>query len=381
MSMHPIQMVDLKRQYLKIKPEIDAAIAAVLDHTAFIAGSEVTDFANDLAAYLQVKHVIPCANGTDALQIALMSLDLQAGDEVIAPSFTYAATVEAIALLGLKPVFAEVNPETFTIDPDAIRKAINPRTKAIIPVHLYGQSAPMQEILDIGAAYGLKIIEDNAQAIGGHYIFADGSKKANGSMGTIGTTSFFPSKNLGCFGDGGGLFTNDDILAKKMRMIANHGQEQKYYHEIIGCNSRLDTIQAAVLQVKLKYLDVYCKARREVADRYDQAFANHPLIQIPTRAAYSYHVFHQYTIRLKEVDRDEVKKRLAARGVPTMIYYPVPCHQQASLVSINGKTCHLPVTEALNPCILSLPMHTELSLEQVNFITNQVLEVVQELGQ
>ncbi|WP_118972524.1 DegT/DnrJ/EryC1/StrS family aminotransferase [Taibaiella koreensis] len=378
--MEPLQMVDLKRQYQKIKPQIDEAIAAVIDSTAFINGQDVKLFAQELEQYLDVKHVIPCANGTDALQIALMALDLKPGDEVITPSFTFIATVEVVALLGLKPVFVEVDPRTFTIDPAAIRAAITPRTKAIIPVHLYGQSAAMNEILDIAAEYKIPVIEDNAQAIGGHYTFPDGLRKANGTMGTIGTTSFFPSKNLGCYGDGGAIFTNDTALYEKMQMVANHGQKVRYYHEIVGCNSRLDTIQAAVLRIKLKELDHYCDARRAAADYYDRAFAGHELITTPYRADYGYHVFHQYTIQLDKVDRDAVQQRLAERGIPSMIYYPVPSHKQEMFAAMGGADYNLEITDYLNKRVLSLPIHTELSDDELNYITTQVLEIVNELA-
>jgi len=320
-TMEPLQMVDLKRQYLKIKPQIDAAIANVIDNTAFINGPDVKAFAQELQDYLQVKHVIPCANGTDAIQIALMALGLKPGDEVITPSFTYIATVEVVALLGLKPVFVEVDAATFTMDPDSLKAAITPKTKAIIPVHLYGQSAAMKEILDIAAEHNIPVIEDTAQAIGGTYTFPDGTKQMNGTMGTIGTTSFFPSKNLGCYGDGGAICTNDDALAEKLRMIANHGQKVKYYHDMVGCNSRLDTIQAAILRVKLKELDNYCDARRAVADYYDNAFASHKNIITPARAAYSHHVYHQYTLQLDNVSRDKVQEKLhgSFSGAPALL--------------------------------------------------------------
>ena len=378
--MNPLQMVDLKRQYQKIKPQVDEAIAAVIDSTAFINGPDVKLFAKELAEYLDVKHVIPCANGTDALQIALMALGLQPGDEVITPSFTFIATVEVVALLKLKPVFVEVDPRTFTLDPDAIRKAITPKTKAIIPVHLYGQSAAMNEILDIAAEYKIPVIEDNAQAIGGHYTFPNGTRKANGTMGDIGTTSFFPSKNLGAYGDGGAIFTNDDDLYEKMQMIANHGQKVRYYHEMVGCNSRLDTIQAAILRIKLRELDNYCDARRAVADYYDRAFAGQELITTPFRADYSRHVFHQYTIQLDKVDRDEVQRRLAEKGIPSMIYYPVPSHKQKMFEDLGGADFNLEVTDYLNKRVLSLPIHTELDDDELNYITTHVLEIVQELG-
>jgi len=378
--MEPLQMVDLKRQYLKIKPQIDEAIASVINSTAFINGPDVKLFAQELQQYLDVKHVIPCANGTDALQIALMALDLKPGDEVITPSFTFIATVEVVALLGLKPVFVEVDPRTFTIDPQAIRAAISPRTKAIIPVHLYGQSAAMSEILDIAAQYKIPVIEDNAQAIGGHYTFPNGLRKANGTMGAIGTTSFFPSKNLGCYGDGGAIFTNDDALYEKMQMIANHGQKVRYYHELVGCNSRLDSIQAAILRVKLKELDHYCDARRAAADYYDRAFAGHELITTPYRADYSHHVFHQYTIQLDKVSRDEVQQRLAEKGIPSMIYYPVPSHKQKMFAGLGGADYQLEITDYLNKRVLSLPIHTELSDDELNYITTNVLEIVNGLA-
>jgi len=378
--MQPLQMVDLKRQYQKIKPQIDEAIAEVIDSTAFINGPSVKLFAQELQEYLGVKHVIPCANGTDALQIALMALGLKPGDEVITPSFTFIATVEVVALLGLKPVFVEVDPRSYTIDPEAIRAAITPNTKAIIPVHLYGQSAAMKEIMDIAAQHKIPVIEDNAQAIGGSYTFPDGLQKANGTIGDIGTTSFFPSKNLGCYGDGGAIFTNDDDLYEKMNMIANHGQKVRYYHEIVGCNSRLDTIQAAVLRIKLKELDSYCNSRRAVADYYDRVFANHELIITPHRAEYSHHVFHQYTLQVDKVDRDEVQKRLAERGVPSMIYYPVPSHKQKMFADLGGADFKLELTDYLNKRVISLPIHTELSDDELNYIGTTFLEVVDELA-
>lgn len=378
--MEAIQMVDLKRQYQKIKPQIDAAIAEVIDSTAFIGGPAVKAFARELEQYLDVKHVIPCANGTDALQIALMALGLQPGDEVITPSFTFIATVEVVALLQLKPVFVEVDPRTYTLDPESVRKAITPRTKAIIPVHLYGQSAPMHELLEIANEHNIPLVEDNAQAIGGYYTFPDGSRKANGTMGTVGTTSFFPSKNLGCYGDGGAMFTNDDALAERLYMVANHGQKVRYYHELVGCNSRLDSIQAAVLRVKLAELDQYCDARRTAADYYDSAFAANPLITTPYRAPYSHHVFHQYTLQLDKVDRNEVQKRLADKGIPSMIYYPVPSHKQKMFEALGGNDYVLEITDYLNQRVLSLPIHTELTDEELNFITTSLIEIVNELA-
>lgn len=375
--MKPVQMVDLKQQYARIKGEVDQAIREVIDSAAFINGKAVTDFAAKLASYLGVKHVIPCANGTDALQIAMMALKLEPGDEVITPSFTYIATTEVIALLRLKPVFVEVDPKTFCIDPDAIRKAITPKTKAIVPVHLYGQAANMEAIMNIAREHNLHVIEDNAQAIGSDFTFSDGSRKKTGTIGTIGATSFFPSKNLGCYGDGGAIFTNDDALANLLKMIANHGQSKRYYHDLVGCNSRLDSIQAAVLNVKLQHLDAYIAARRRAADFYDKAFANHPKITTPYRAPYSNHVFHQYTLILEGVDRDGLNRYLAEHSIPSMIYYPVPAHRQKMFEAFGGGNYNLKTTDWLTERVISLPMHTELDDEQLHFITGKVLEYVQ----
>lgn len=377
--MRPIQMVDLKQQYLAIKEEVDAAVLGVLDSSAFINGKPVQELAAGLSQYLGSKHTIPCANGTDALQIAMMALNLQPGDEVITASFTYIATVEVVALLRLKPVFVEVDPKTFCIDPEAIRKAITPKTKAIVPVHLYGHAAKMDEIMKIAAEHHLYVIEDNAQAIGADYIFPDGTKKKTGSIGTIGCTSFFPSKNLGCYGDGGAMFTNDDVLADQLKMVANHGQKVRYYHEVVGCNSRLDTVQAAVLKIKLKKLDEYIAARRKAADFYDAAFANHKNITTPYRALYSNHVFHQYTLTLDGFDnvaevRNGLNAFLAEQKIPSMIYYPVPAHRQQMFASFGGADYHLPITDWLTDRVISLPMHTELEEEQLQFITTNVLE-------
>ncbi len=374
--MRPIQMVDLKRQYTKIKSEVDAAIQEVIDNASFINGKAVSDLAAGLAAYLGSGHVIPCANGTDALQIAMMALDLQPGDEVITPSFTYVATTEVVALLKLKPVFVEVDPKTFCLDPVALEKAITPKTRAIVPVHLYGQSAPMQEILAIAARHKLHVIEDNAQAIGSTYSFPDGTTKRTGSLGIIGTTSFFPSKNLGCYGDGGAIFTDDDALASRLKMIANHGQSRRYYHDLVGCNSRLDSIQAAVLNVKLRELDTYIAARRAAADFYDNAFKAHPKITTPYRAPYSHHVFHQYTLILEGVDRDGLNEFLAGKGIPSMIYYPVPAHRQQMFAASGGGNYHLPTTDWLTERVISLPMHTELDKEQLQTISTAVLEFI-----
>jgi dTDP-4-amino-4,6-dideoxygalactose transaminase len=373
--MHPIQMVDLKRQYYKIKPEVDEAVLNVLESTAFINGKPVQEFATNLSSYLGVKYVIPCANGTDALQIAMMALDLQPGDEVITPSFTFIATTEVIALLRLTPVFVEVDPKTFCMDPEALEKAITPRTRAIVPVHLYGHAAPIDEIMTIANKHNLIVIEDNAQAIGGDYYSKNGKKKT-GTVGHIGTTSFFPSKNLGAYGDGGAIFTNDDSLANKMKMIANHGQRKRYYYEMVGCNSRLDTLQAAVLNIKLKHLDEYIKARQSVADFYDNAFANNSKITTPRRASYCSHVFHQYTLVLNDVDRDGLNAFLAEQKIPSMIYYPVPGHHQQMFAHYDTARVSLPVTDWLTERVISLPIHTEMDPEQLNFITSKVLEYI-----
>lgn len=371
--MRPIQMVDTKNQYQKIKLEIDKAVIEVMESTAFINGAAVKDFSANLSAYLNVKHTIPCANGTDALQIAMMALGLQPGDEVITPSFTYIATTEVIALLRLTPVFVEVDAKTFCLDTAALEKAITSKTKAIVPVHLYGQAAPMEEIMTIAKKYNLYVIEDNAQAIGCDYIFSDGTKKKTGTIGHIGTTSFYPAKNLGAFGDGGAIFTNDDELAAQMKMIANHGQSKQYYHDVVGCNSRLDSIQAAILDIKLKYLNEYKAARIKAADFYDKAFANYPKIKTPFRASYSSHVFHQYTIVLEGADRNGLKNFLADHKIPAMIYYPVAGHKQKMFEQFNVSKLEMPVTDWLTGRVLSLPIHTELDDEQLNFITSKII--------
>jgi UDP-2-acetamido-2-deoxy-ribo-hexuluronate aminotransferase len=374
--MRPIQMVDTKTQYLKIKAEVDKAVMDVIESTAFINGKAVQDFSAHLSAYLGVKHTIPCANGTDALQIAMMALGLQPGDEVITPSFTYIATTEVIALLKLTPVFVEVDAKTFCMDPAQLEKAITPRTKAIVPVHLYGQAAPMEEIMAIAAKHNLFVIEDNAQAIGSDYTFSDGTVKKTGSIGHIAATSFYPSKNLGAFGDGGAIFTNDDELAATMKMIANHGQSRQYYHDVVGCNSRLDSIQAAILDIKLKHLDEYAAARRKAADFYDKAFAGNAKITTPYRAAYSNHVFHQYTVQLEGVDRAGLKEFLAEHKIPAMIYYPVPGHKQKMFEQFNVASQDMPVTDWLTERVISLPVHTELDEEQLTFITSKILEYI-----
>jgi UDP-2-acetamido-2-deoxy-ribo-hexuluronate aminotransferase len=372
--MRAIQMVDLKGQYLKIKEEVNVAIREVLETTAFINGKQVADFSRNLSAYLDINHVIPCANGTDALQIALMGMGLEPGDEVITPSFTFIATTEVVALLRLKPVFADVDARTFCLDPVSVEKQITNNTKVIVPVHLYGQSAPMKEIMDLAAKHGLKVLEDNAQAIGGDYIFPDGKKKKNGTIGTTGTTSFFPSKNLGAYGDGGALFTNDATLGETFKKIANHGQDKRYYHELVGCNSRLDSIQAAVLNVKLSLLDDYINQRRTAADFYDKAFAGHPKIRTPYRAPYSRHVFHQYTLILDGADRNKLNEWLTSKNIPSMIYYPVPAHRQKMFASFQSGSQHLEITDWLTERVISLPMHTELDEEQLSYISRSVLE-------
>jgi len=370
--MFPIQMVDLKRQYLKIKTEVDEAIADVVQNTSFINGKAVTDFSVQLGQFLEIEHVVPCANGTDALQIAMMALGLEPGDEVITPSFTYIATTEVMALLRLNPVFVDVDPKTFCIDPSKIREAITTRTKAIVPVHLYGQSAPMEEIMAIAKEFGLFVIEDNAQAIGATIRFSDGTVHTTGTIGDIGCTSFFPSKNLGCFGDGGAIVTRDASLANKMRMIANHGQSKRYYHDMVGCNSRLDSIQAAVLNVKIKYLHEYNQARRNAADFYSSAFASNPNITTPCIAEGNTHVFHQYTLILKDHNRDELVEKLANVGIPAMIYYPVPAHRQNMFSFLNLPAVDLTVTDWLTQRVISLPIHTELDQEQLDCIVYNV---------
>jgi dTDP-4-amino-4,6-dideoxygalactose transaminase len=367
-----LQMVDLRTQYHKLKPEIDKAVIDVLESSAFINGKPVAEFATSLAAYLGVKHVIPCANGTDALQIAMMALDLQPGDEVITPSFTYVATTEVVALLRLKPIFVEVEPDTFCMDPLKLEAAITPKTKAIVPVHLYGHAANMEPILDIAKKYNLAVIEDTAQAMGGTYTFSNGTTARVGSMGLVGCTSFFPSKNLGCYGDGGAMFTNDDALADKLRMIANHGQKVRYYHDMVGCNSRLDTMQAAILNIKLKHLESYNASRIAAADYYDESFAEVSAITTPYRAKYAKHVFHQYTLKLEGVSRDGMVHYLSENGIPSMIYYPVPGHRQKMFDAMGGLAFNLPITDWLTERVISLPMHTEMDHAQQDIIIKAV---------
>jgi UDP-2-acetamido-2-deoxy-ribo-hexuluronate aminotransferase len=369
-----LQMVDLISQYEKIKDQIDQAVINTIRSSAFINGPEVKAFQTELEQYLNVKHVIPCANGTDALQIAMMAMDLQPGDEVITANFTYVATAEVIALLKLTPILVDVNPETFDIDVIALEKAITPKTKAIVPVHLFGQCADMEKIMDIAKKHNLYVIEDTAQAIGADYIFKDGSRKKAGTIGTIGCTSFFPSKNLGCYGDGGALFTNDDILAKKIRMIANHGQSVQYYHDEIGVNSRLDSLQAAILRIKLPLLDEYANARNKAAAFYDRAFTGNSKLKTPARAKNSTHVFHQYTLKLNGIDRQALKDFLAQKEIPAMIYYPVPLHKQKAYQSERYGDDDFPVTVELCQNVISLPMHTELDEEQLKYISDSLLE-------
>ena len=379
--MRPLQMVDTKSQYQKIKPQIEAAVLAVLESSQFIGGKVVNDFAINLASYNGVKHVVPCANGTDALQIAFMALDLQPGDEVITPSFTYIATVEAAALLKLKAVFVEVDPVTFCMDASSIEKAITTKTKAIVPVHLYGHAAEMEKIMAIAKKHNLFVIEDNAQAIGSKYTFSNGAVVKTGGIGHIGCTSFYPSKNLGAYGDGGAITTNDDQLAEKIKMIAAHGQSKRYYHDVVGVNSRLDAIQAAILSIKLAYLDEYNEARKKAADFYNNAFKEVAMFTLPKNASYSSHVYHQYTLVLNDqtkegISRDGLHQYLTDKGIPSMIYYPVPCHRQKMFDSFGGSKFNLPVTDWLCERVISLPIHTELDSEQQDFIISNVLDYV-----
>ena len=367
-----IQMVDLKSQYMKIKPQVDQAINDVLSSTQFINGEHVKSFQNELAAYLDVKHVITCANGTDALQISMMALGLKPGDEIITPSFTYIATTEVIGLLGLKPVFVDCNPENFNISVDEVEKAITKKTKAIVPVHLFGQSSDMKSIMSLAKKYNLFVIEDNAQAIGSDYLGFNQPQKT-GTIGNIGCTSFFPSKNLGCFGDGGAMMTNDDELAIKLRMIANHGQSKRYYHDIVGCNSRLDNIQAAVLRIKLKELDQYILNRQKAANYYDQNLKDLDQLTLPFRNLDSNHVFHQYTLKLDDsIVRDELIQYLAEKNIPAMVYYPVPAHRQKMFSKIPNSCGNMKVTNWLSSRVFSLPMHTELSTLQQDYIIENI---------
>ena len=374
--MKKIQMVDLQTQYAHIKQDIDAGIQEVIDSAAFIKGAKVTSFAGHLEAYTGAKHVIPVGNGTDALQIALMALGLKPGDEVITPTFTFIATAEVVALLGLTPVVVDVEWETMNMDVESVRRAITPRTKAIVPVHLFGQCANMEAIMALAREHNLFVVEDACQAIGAQYTFANGETRQAGTMGHIGCTSFFPSKNLGCYGDGGAIFTNDDALADKMRAIANHGCRVRYHHDEVGVNSRLDSIQAAVLDAKLPHLNEYIAARQRAATYYDEAFIGNDQLLIPGREPHSTHVFHQYTLRVLGADRDKLREQLAERGIPSMVYYPVPLHQQKAYRDARYKDGDFPVAERLASCVLSLPMHTELDEEQLAFITSNVLELI-----
>lgn len=372
--MRDIQMVDLNAQYRKLSAEIDASIRSVLNSTAFIKGPEVKKFEEELQKYLGCSHVISCANGTDALQIAMMALKMKPGDEVITTNFTFIATVEVVALMGLKLVLVEPDPDTYNISVAAIRKAITPRTKAIVPVHLFGQCADMESIMKLAREHGIYVIEDAAQATGAEYIFSDNTRKKAGTIGTIGTTSFFPSKNLARYGDGGAMFTNDETLAKKMRSIANHGMKERYHYDDFGVNSRLDTIQAAILLVKLKYLDSFNSARRSVADFYDKAFSGTSSIVIPRRAGYSSHIFHQYTVRIRNGKRDELKKYLESVKIPAMIYYPGPLHTQDAYRYLGYDENDFPVTSGLCKEVLSLPMHPNMEQEQLDYIVLNILK-------
>ncbi len=372
-----IQMVDLKGQYDKIKTEIDSAIQEVIDSSAFIKGAAVKKFQTELENYMNVKRVIPCANGTDALQVALMSLDFKAGDEIITTPFTFIATIEVIHLLGLKPVLADIDPDTFNINPVEIKKVITSKTRGIIPVHLFGQCADMDEIMKIADDYNLKIIEDAAQAIGASYRFKDGREAKAGTIGNIGTTSFFPSKNLGAFGDGGAVFTEDEELAEKLAAMVNHGMKRRYYYDFVGVNSRLDTLQAAILSVKLKYLDSYNRARQKAAGFYDAAFQSVDQIATPFRNTDSEHIFHQYTLKIKDGKRDELKAYLNKKDIPAMIYYPVGLHLQDAYRNLGYSKRDFPVTEQICTEVLSLPMHTELDEQQLEYITQSVIHFFQ----
>lgn len=374
--MKDIQMVDLRSQYLRIKEEIDSAIQEVIDSSAFVKGEKVAVFQQNLEKYLGVKHVVPVGNGTDALQIALMALGLKPGDEVITPTFTFIATVEVVALLGLTPILVDVDPNTFCLSIDAVKKAIGPNTKAIIPVHLFGQNAAMQELLQIAKENKLYVIEDACQSIGSKYTFDDTISLMSGCMGDIGCTSFFPSKNLGCYGDGGAIFTDNDDLAIKMRSIANHGMEVRYHHDRIGVNSRLDSIQAAVLDVKLKHLDNYNQARQRVADYYNAAFSVLDNLITPVRDMKSTHVYHQYTLKLEDVNRDSLQAYLKEKGIPSMVYYPIPLHRQLAFEKYYSSDKKYPVADKLAQTVLSLPIHTEMKLEQMEYICYEIQEFI-----
>ncbi len=371
--MRMIPMVDLKSQYENIKQEIDKSISNVLNHTQFINGAEVSQFQSELSDYLKVKHTITCGNGTDALQLAMMALNLKPGDEVITANFTFVATVEVIGLMGLTPVLVDVSPDTFTIDTEAVKKAITPKTKAIVPVHLFGQAAPMEDILELAKEHNLYVIEDTAQALGAEYTFKDGTRKKLGTIGDIGTTSFFPSKNLGCYGDGGAIFTNNTELAERLKSAANHGMTIRYHHDRVGINSRLDTIQAAILSVKLKYLDQYNQARQKAALYYREAFADIKEITTPKEYENSNHIYHQYTLVLDEnVNREALQSYLKEQGIPAPIYYPIPLHLQKAYQDARYKEGDFPVTEHLCKNVISLPIHTEMKEEDLKYITDKV---------
>ncbi|MBP3518190.1 MAG: DegT/DnrJ/EryC1/StrS family aminotransferase [Parabacteroides sp.] len=370
-----IQMVDLHGQYLRFKEEIDGAMQAVIGSCAFINGPQVKTFAGHLAGYLQVPYVIPCGNGTDALQIALMALGLRPGDEVILPAFTYIAAAEVVALLGLTPVLVDVDSRTFNIDPRSIEAAVSERTKVIVAVHLFGQSCDMEPIMALADACHLYVVEDNAQSIGADYTFSDGRVRKAGTIGHIGTTSFFPSKPLACYGDGGALMTSDEELAARIRMIANHGQECKYHHQRIGCNSRLDTLQAAILDVKLKHLEEFAEARRQVASRYDEALSSCGSWVLPAKAAYSSHVYHQYTIQVKDGRRNALQQLLKEHGIPSMVYYPLPVHRQEAYRHISRLSGSLDISAGLCDAVLSLPIHTEMSPRQQQYIIEKLLDL------
>ncbi len=371
--MKKIEMVDLKSQYLRIKTEIDSAINEVIENTAFINGKHVETFSENLKTYLGVNYVVPCANGTDALQVALMALNLKTGDEVIVPSFTFIASAEVIGLLGLRPVMVDVDYDNFNVTAKNIEKAITVNTKAIIPVHLFGGAAQMEEIMLLAKKYDLYVVEDNAQALGADYIFDSGKRQKLGTIGHIGCTSFFPSKNLGCYGDGGAVFTNDETLAKRIKMICNHGSTVKYHHEVLGVNSRLDTLQAAILDVKLKYLNTFNKLRYEAAQRYSYAFKDISGIITPKESTFSTHVYHQYTLKVLDGKRDELKEFLAKHGIPAMVYYPIPLHKQEAFLQIAHQSGDMSVAEKLCDEVLSLPMHTELDLSTIAFIISKVM--------
>lgn len=367
-------MVDLISQYQEIKEDVSKGMQEVLDNATFINGPQVKNFQENLEKYLNVKHVIPCGNGTEALQVALMALGLEPGDEVITADFTFAATVEVIALLKLKAVLVDVNYDNFTISPEAIKKAISPRTKAIIPVHLFGQCANMEEILKIAKEHNLYVVEDNAQAMGAEYIFKDGTKAKSGTLGNIGATSFFPSKNLGCYGDGGAVFTNDDALAHRLKGIVNHGMYKRYYHDEVGVNSRLDSLQAVVLNAKLPHLDAYCQRRQQAAEYYNKAFSNHKNLIIPEHSDFTTHVYHQYTLKVIDADRDALQQYLTEKQIPAMIYYPVPLRKQKAYDNGHYSDADFPNTNLLINQVISLPMHTELDEEQLKYITDSVIE-------